>query len=551
MDANSNHPVWPALTSLAALVAVWLHFFQIESLPRGFFFDESSIGYNAYRITTSGVDEHGKPWPLFFKAFGEYKNPLYIYLTALGYKLFGFSPWTTRATSALCWLGGTLFLMLLGYRMFKDPRTRLYLLLCASFTPWLFSLSRVSFELIALYPLLTLHLWAVYRAYQEGSKGWAFIAGISAGLTVYAYSTFRLLAPVHVAAVLLCYAGRPHRRSHVPFLAGAAIAVLPYMVYARENFSTLTLRFNSLTFLYDPALPKLAKLGMFWDRYVSYLGPEFLVLSGDPNRRHHSGYGGELFVVTGLLLILGVAAKLKTGELWKQPFNRFLLAGLLIAPVAASLTLETHHSLRSFSMAVFAILLSATGMEVLSQRPGRRLASIMLAALAVNGLLYVHHYFTRFPQVSVTAFENFGFKEALEMAAGKAKGKVVLSPGGDWPYIDVLFFCHFIDNPRGVVVRIGGRSEVNPGDAFVKFDPTRRLAHSRAGLPEGSLYGWLPYEQLRHPGRSRRAAQRLRQDLGPTASAPSSSLHQGMRSGGRRGAGGAQATSVCAIRQAR
>src|SRR5215210_1712819 len=353
---------WSVLIAVIALAAVWLHFFQIASLPRGFYVDESSIGYNAHLIATSGVDEHGERWPLFFKAFGEYKNPLYIYLTALGYKLFGYSPWSTRATSALCWLLGTLCIMLLGRRMFSDVRTQLYLLLCASFTPWLFSLSRVSLEVIILYPLLALHLWAVYRAYEDGSRAWAILAGFSVGLTVYAYSTFRLLALLHIAAVLLCYAGRRHWRLHAPFLAGAAIAASAYVVYVLNSLSTLAARFNAITYLNNPSLSRLAKLMMFLDRYSGYLSPRFLLQDGDPNPRHHSGYGGELLVVTAFLLLLGIAAKLGTGELWKRPFIRFVLAGVLIAPIAAASTLDFHHSLRAFSMVVFVILLSAVGM---------------------------------------------------------------------------------------------------------------------------------------------------------------------------------------------
>ena len=45
--------------------------------------DEASIGYNAWTIAHYGVDEHGIHFPLFFEAFGEYKNPVYVYSVAL------------------------------------------------------------------------------------------------------------------------------------------------------------------------------------------------------------------------------------------------------------------------------------------------------------------------------------------------------------------------------------------------------------------------------------------------------------------------------------
>ena len=94
--------------------------------------------------------------------------------------------------------------------------------------------------------VFTNDLDAVYRAYQESSRRWAFIAGMAVGLTVYAYSTFRLLAPLHVAAVLLCYGARRYWRSHVPFVAGAAIPLLRYAVYLWQHFAALTERFKNL-----------------------------------------------------------------------------------------------------------------------------------------------------------------------------------------------------------------------------------------------------------------------------------------------------------------
>ena len=151
------------------LVGCFCHFFRIDTLPMGFYVDEMSIGYNAHLIAVAGIDEHGAHWPLFFEAFGEYKNPIYIYLLAAAYKLLGYSEWTTRALSAFCWLGGTYFLYDLGRRLFDDVASRLYIALCLAFTPWIFSLSRISFEVIALYPVLgTPIYWRSIVALKSG-----------------------------------------------------------------------------------------------------------------------------------------------------------------------------------------------------------------------------------------------------------------------------------------------------------------------------------------------------------------------------------------------
>src|SRR5947208_3157824 len=69
--------------AIVLLLACGLFYFAGQRKnPPAFYSDESSIAYNAWTMATNGVDEYGIHHPLFFKAFGEYKNPVYIYLLA-------------------------------------------------------------------------------------------------------------------------------------------------------------------------------------------------------------------------------------------------------------------------------------------------------------------------------------------------------------------------------------------------------------------------------------------------------------------------------------
>ncbi len=52
----------------------------LDTAPLPAYVDETSIGYNAWAISSHAVDEHGAHLPLYFTAFGEYKNPVYIYV---------------------------------------------------------------------------------------------------------------------------------------------------------------------------------------------------------------------------------------------------------------------------------------------------------------------------------------------------------------------------------------------------------------------------------------------------------------------------------------
>ena len=68
--------------------------------PAGFYLDESSFSWNAWSLVTTGADEHGRPWPIFFESFGDWKTAPYIYLLAAVFAITGPSILAARVLSA-------------------------------------------------------------------------------------------------------------------------------------------------------------------------------------------------------------------------------------------------------------------------------------------------------------------------------------------------------------------------------------------------------------------------------------------------------------------
>ena len=96
-----NHKIHIFILLLVFSISFLLRFYKLGEIPSGFYQDESAIGYNAYSIIETGKDEHGQPFPLYFKSFGDYKLPVYIYLTALSIQMFGLNEFAVRFPSAL------------------------------------------------------------------------------------------------------------------------------------------------------------------------------------------------------------------------------------------------------------------------------------------------------------------------------------------------------------------------------------------------------------------------------------------------------------------
>src|SRR3989344_9167438 len=92
-----------ALCILIVTVAIggYIRLVGIGSTPAGLNVDEIAIGFDAYSILKTGRDMNGIFMPLSFPSLGDYKPPLYIYLTSISIVLFGLSEFSVRFASAL------------------------------------------------------------------------------------------------------------------------------------------------------------------------------------------------------------------------------------------------------------------------------------------------------------------------------------------------------------------------------------------------------------------------------------------------------------------
>ena len=159
--------------------------------------------------------------------------------------------------------------------------------------------------------------------------------------------------------------------------------------------------------------------------------------------------------------------------------------------MAAALTSDTQHSLRSFSMVIFAVLLSVYGVRYMARW---RLDGAIVLLTAANAGLYVYQYFAVYPPVSAVAFENYGFREALLRARSVAVGRIVISDEGNQPYISMLFFDSVLpDRQRKVPVLLGNRDDLREGDVLIYPAPMGDTT-DRARTDEHSLYAVWPYE---------------------------------------------------------
>jgi hypothetical protein len=454
--------------TIAFIVICFFHVWRISEIPRGFYCDELSIGYNALLVAHTGHDEHGQFLPVYFKAFGDYKNPLFVYGAALIFKLFGISETALRATSFTFYLLFLVGIFFLVERIFKSNNTiSFYLLIAAGFLPWFFTLSRIAFEVISQLAVTTWALFFIYTTYYgtEGKKRLihAFFAGLFLGVSIYSYSTARLLSFLMFGSVAVIYLWS--FRKTIVLATGFAVALIPYVVFAIAQPGALTKRFGTISYIFDSTLSLWDKASIFARSYLSYFGLDFLLLRGDSNLRHATGYGGQVFFVVFALFVTGLIWLVIRRSLFKDKFQLLLLLNMLFSPVAASFTGKgtglAVHSLRSILLGLFVLLFSCHGMAAIQSLKNKRLkgvlAFIVFAGIILQASLYVNYYYSEYKDVSIRSFQTYDFKDTLALAIEKRPAQIVIANWMNQAYILPSFYLNIVANPDHIPVYLADR----------------------------------------------------------------------------------------------
>lgn len=470
---------WTLTFAAVSVLIVVLHLADLNGSPPGLYNDEASIGYNAWAVAHYGVDEHGAHLPLFFQAFGEYKNPVYIYLLAPFTLVFPLTAYVVRLPAALFGLLICAAAAMAAWHLTRSRRVTLLVLITAAIEPWTVQESRLGFEVISQVALLMVVIWFLVRADREDSPRWFGSCGVALALSVIAYSTGRLVGAMVMVIVAICYLTPARRRVRswawmlVPMI-GVYVSLL---VYNSRNPGALTARFGSISIGWDN--PGFATLvGRFVANYVTYWGVPFLATHGDGNPRHNPGFGGMLLVSTLPAIILGAAICIRRFR--DDTLCRILVLGALAAPLPAAITAEaTPHSLRAASMLPFLLAFSIFGWQALVRAlSARHVAALALAAaVAVESGAFFYDLYVEYPGRALGWFDA-GQGDAIAAAARLAQGhEVWLSDQLDAAYIQVLFalepdpHAYVRDGLDAVHMRIASASAIaagaQPGDIIV------------------------------------------------------------------------------------
>ena len=421
----------PEKILLILIVTLFLssRLYKITEIPSSVYWDEASIGYNAYSIARTGKDEWGDFLPIHFRAFGEFKLPVYIYSVVPFVKVFGLNEFSVRIPSVLFSLGVVILTYFLAKRLTGNTTIGLWSSFFVTISPWFFIFSRTGFEATAG---LMFYLLGILFFLQKKDEKSILFSIISFIFSAYSYNSFRIVSPL--TFFILIFLERDsisHVLKNSIHWIVISIAVIILAIWPIYRL-----------YVYDAGFSRLQNVGgaqgiNLVRNYVAHFSPHFLFIQGDNNLRHQQKDFGQLYPTEFILIVLGLIYIFKTKT--KHKWLPIIL--ILLAPIPASIIKESPHALRSLSVVPFIYIVSAMGViylvELLKQR------TVIYLGVTIIFLFFFINYFLNFLYIYPTQSLNswqYGYKKIFTGVDLNDRESLVISDKDAQPYIFALFY---------------------------------------------------------------------------------------------------------------
>lgn len=421
---------------LILLLATTLRFLGEGISPPGFNADEASFGYSAYSILKTGRDEFGNFLPLTLFSFGDYKTPLYAYLAILPIAVFGLNEFATRFPARLCGVLTVFLTYKLSRVIFRNEKIALLAALFLTLSPWHLLQSRASIESTVSLFFFCLGLYLFTRWRQRKTLWLLLLAASTFALTFYAYNSGKLTTPLLLLVLLLLF-WRDFKKEKRQLFIGSAlglIIILPLLVLLLKSQGKSIIRAKEISVFADPQIEltlwetstfdgpetnvyltrffhnkPLYYFLSFLRRYFQHFDLNFLFWTGDPHERFRIPFNGLINWSLLPFLFLGVYGVLIKKE---NPYEKFLLFGILLPSVVSSLAVFTPNSLHMLESVVPYNMLAAYGVSKIRKK-AFLLIFAALFLLSTFELLYGYFYFLP-GNYQYARFWSYGYKRMVK-----------------------------------------------------------------------------------------------------------------------------------------
>ncbi len=424
--------------------------------------DEVSFGYNAFSILKTGRDEWGRAMPLIFRAFGDYKLPVYAYLSTIPIAILGLNVFAVRFISILAGSFLSIIIYLISRQLKLSTKVSLTIALISVINPWHLWLSSSALESnLALTLFAGGVLFSIKFIKSSRQHKFFILATIFLGLAMHTYNSYRLIAPL--IFVLLIFdvikINDPGslKRTFLPVVI-FSFFLLPiiyqtYKGYGKARFDTVSLFKNPgirLSVEADRNFPHSKLTARTFHNYPVYTlekltfnylknySPEFLFLRGGHNLAFSPLDYGYFYWWEIILWLAGLIILIKARPKTKSAL--FLLISIfLISSLPAIVTVDGAHSLRSYSLLIPSLIFIALALDKIKIRP---VIFGILTAYLISFFFFNEYALNHYPRHFDSHWLSAENQAVKYVVANQAKYQLIAIPKDsvDEGYIFYLFY---------------------------------------------------------------------------------------------------------------
>lgn len=454
---------------IIVVLSFFLRTYKISDNPPSLNWDEVSHGYNAYSILKTGKDEWGIKFPLIFRAYGDYKLPLYIYLTAVSEFFFGLNSFSIRLVSALSGTGLVVLAYLITKKLTKNSAFSLIAAFLTSVSPWSLFLSRVAVEANLGAFLFALGMYFFISWQDRSAKNLSF-AFLFWGLALFSYNSCRILVPIFfLLAFWIAVKKRSLRQLVLPSLI-FLIFLLPMIGQffdqsAKARFNWVSLidqgtinriiqkrETSGLPKLYARTIFNRPTYFLFYSakNYLSNFSPQYLFFRGGSHYQFSLPNHELLYLVTAPFLLLGLIKILIKGN--KE--EKLIGFWFFVSFIPSAITKDAPHVLRSILVLPAPMILTALGLQLtvnfLKERSkfgGKLLTIVLILAVLVSFGRWWNDYSNIYPGAYSWSWQ-YGYKEVTSYTKSvyEKYDKIFFTKRYGEPHEFILFYLSW--NPK-------------------------------------------------------------------------------------------------------
>ena len=383
-----------AIVMFLVLLGAFLRLHRLSEFPPAFYLDEAWDAYDALRVVQTGT------LPIFFP--GDYgREPLMIYLHAIGFFLWDANAWTLRVVSALVGVVTIPALYRVTVELFREtPRAKWLGALAAGMLAisfWHLDVSRLSFRVIFVPLFSVLATWAFWRGWTTARLRYFVLAGALIGAGLYTYPAARFIPVTLVGFATIAGIASLILRSRFPtmdwrnLLIGfivmtivAGIVFAPLAIYYLQHPGQFALRTGDVSIF-------AAKDSVGLGENIARVARMFID-RGDMNPLLNLPGRPALDLIGIIGFWIGVILALTR---FASPRYLLLLIWIGLNLLPTVLTVDAPHSLRSINALPAIIILAADGLTQVWERVVPKIGwmPLLLVVIAFGGALTYHDYF--------------------------------------------------------------------------------------------------------------------------------------------------------------